>query len=248
VFAPAPPRTPSARARELVFAYQGGQRMRLIVGVILLVIGLVQAVGFGRGAIVDLALDVAGEPCRAEVLGVEVLEHVRMSREHPTEIRFTCTQGGVAFESRSATRSQEILARVEPGAVLEAEVLPSLSVGRIAGTTHATLGRFELLFHVSPIVGLVLVLGAWRSNRREIRAFVHGTAVRGRVVSRDRRGMRVNRRRPWVVRWELEVEGRRYEGSISHMDEATLQAAIPTDDVVVLYDPRRPAVNTVYIA
>lgn len=245
---PAPPRTPSARARQLVFAYQGVQRMLRFVGLVFLVAGMIPAVLFGGGSVVDVALDVGGEPCRAQVSGAEVLHNIRINHRSPTELRFVCTVGGATIESASATLDEAILERATPGAVVDAEVLPSLSVGRIVGTTYASMGYLGLLFCLSPLIGGVLVLVAWRSNRREIRAFVHGKAVRGRVFERreDRRA-RYNRRYPWRVGWEFTVEGQRYTGALSHMDKAVLEGAIARDDLVVLYDPERPAVNTVYV-
>ena len=231
-----------------MFAYQGRQRILLIIGVVFLGVGMIVGTVIGSGALVDLALDVAGEPCRAEVMATELRRNVKINGRHPTEIHFVCTAGGASVESSSSTLSQELLAQAEPGAWVHAEVLPSLSVGRVDGTTYSAMGRAGLFVFIFPLVGLALALHAHRSNRREIRAFVQGMAVRGRVVRREEdRSTRENRRHPWRVVWEFEVDGRRYEGSLSHMDKATLEGAIPTDEIVVLCDPRRPRTNTVYI-
>lgn len=231
-----------------MLAYQGRQRILLIIGVIFVATGLPIALVFSSPAFIDVALAVAGEPCEAEVLAAELQTNVRINGRHPTEIGFRCTAGGVAIESTSSTLDDALVARATPGARVEAEVLPSLAVGRVKGTTYAMVGYFGLLFFLHPIVGSVLALVAVRSNRRESRAFVHGTAVRGRVVRREEDpNTRMNRRRPWIVGWEFEVDGQRYEGSLSHMDKAELERAIPTDDVVVLYDPERPGANTAYV-
>lgn len=231
-----------------MLAYQGRQRILLIVGVIFMVTGLPIALAFGLPSFIDVALDVEGEPCEAEVLAAELQTNVRINHRYPTEIRFRCTAGGVGYESTSSTLDGELVARATPGARVEAEVLPSLAVGRVKGTTYAMMGYFGLLFFLHPIVGAVVAFVAVRSNRRESWAFVHGTAVRGRVVRREEdRHSRMNRRRPWIVGWEFEVDGQRYEGSLSHMDKAELERAIPTDEVVVLYDPERPGANTAYV-
>jgi hypothetical protein len=245
---PPPPRTPSARARALVFAYQGAQRILRVAGFVLLLVGPIPAILFGGGVLVDLAIDARGEPCRAEVIETEVLRHVRINRQNPTALSFSCTASGVVVEGRSTTLDAAILERATPGTVVDAEVLPGLGVGRVVGTTYGTMGYLGLVFFLSPVLGVVLSVVAWRSNRREVRAFVHGKAVRGRVFERreDRR-TRYKRRYPWRVGWEFTVEGQRYTGALSHMDRAVLEAAIPTDAVVVLYDPKRPATNTVYI-
>lgn len=162
--APLPPRTPSARARTLVFGYQGRQRVWLTMGLLFLVAGGITGVGLGGGALLELAFDVR-------------------------------------------------------------------------------LAFFAVFF-----VGLVITLVVHRWNRREIRAFVHGAATRGRVVRREHAGsLAIDKKRPWRVGWEFEVGGQRYRGEISSLDQEALEAAIPTDDVVVLFDPRRPERNTVYV-
>ncbi len=113
------------------------------------------------------------------------------------------------------------------------------------GTRRA---RMSLIALGLAIGGLVLMVLTHRKLRGERRAFVHGTAVRGRVIRREQdRSLSRSWRHPWKVGWELVVDGRRYEGAITHMDKAVLEGAIPSNDVVLLYDPRRPETNTVYI-
>lgn len=122
-------------------------------------------------------------------------------------------------------------------------------VGRAEGTTHGATDYVSLLPPLGiAIGGLVLVVLSYRRHRAQVRVFVHGAAVRGRVIRRgEDETLRRSWRHPWKVGWELVVDGRRYEGAITHMDRAMLEAAIPTDEVVVLYDPRRPETNIVYI-
>lgn len=249
VLAPPPPRTPSPRARALVFAYQGRQKVLLLIGVVFLLTGVPVGGLLGWASFVDVALDARGVPCEAEVLSAELRRDVRLHRRNPTELRFRCAVEGETLESSSATTDEGMVARATVGARLRGQALPSLGVARLEGTTYATMGYLGLLFLIHPVVGAVLAFVAVRSNRREIRAFVHGTATHGRVVRREEdRSTRMNRRRPWRVVWAFEVDGRRYEGSLSHMDRAELDRAIPTDAVVVLYDPARPQVSTVYVA
>src|SRR5262245_39726212 len=61
--APPPPRTPSQQARQIIFAYQGSQRITLIIGLVFMGIGLVVGLVFGAGAFADIALDIAATPC-----------------------------------------------------------------------------------------------------------------------------------------------------------------------------------------
>lgn len=73
-------------------------------------------------------------------------------------------------------------------------------------------------------------------------------ALSRHVERGDREGvMTQNRRHPWLVGWELVVDGQRYEGNPTHMSRAELEGAIPGSDVVVLYYPAQPETNTVYI-
>lgn len=245
---PPPPRAPSPRAREIIFAYQGSQRIRLTIGLAFIVVGLIVGLSFGSSAFVDIALDVSAVPCQAEILSSELLRNVRINKKSPTEIRFRCTVNGQTVESSSATLQSAIIAQAVPGARMEAEVSPSLSMGRLKGTTYSTMGYMGLAPFLFPVFGVVFTLLAFLSNRREIRAFVHGRAVRGRVVRRgEDRSARQNKKHPWLVEWQFEVAGQVYQGSLSHMNKALLQSAFPSDDIIVLYDPQNPKVNTALV-
>ena len=61
---PPAPREPSPRARELIFRYQGSQKVLLLVGAIFLAIGVLLSVPMNWGLPSDLALSVGGRPSR----------------------------------------------------------------------------------------------------------------------------------------------------------------------------------------
>src|SRR5438128_1675840 len=100
---PPAPREPSPRARELIFRYQGSQKVLLLVGAIFLAIGVLLSVPMNWGLPSDLALSVGGRPMRARVISRELNRSVTINGRHPTEIRFAYTVDGQRFTGRSST-------------------------------------------------------------------------------------------------------------------------------------------------
>ena len=100
-----------------------------------------------------------------------------------------------------------------------------------------------------PTVGALLIFFTVRSNRREIRAFIHGQPIAARVVfaGTDTR-IRMNGRNPFVVRWEFTVEGRVYKGSLSSMSRLLLLPLMKQKELTVLYLPDNPRINTAYVS
>ncbi|MBI5546253.1 MAG: hypothetical protein HY901_20375, partial [Deltaproteobacteria bacterium] len=128
-----------------------------------------------------------------------------------------------------------------------AERRPEIS--RIVGQMHNTFGLFGLLAGIFPLVGATLLGFAIRSNRREIRAFTHGAPALARVVfSGLDRAVKVNGRHPFLVRWTFQAEGGAWTGSISAMDQGRLEGIFDAGEIVVLYLPGAPQVNTVWVA
>jgi hypothetical protein len=247
---PRAPRVPSRRARELVFAYRGSQGVMLSLGLIFSAVGLLLLAFLGYGTFQDLAIELGSSDERGTVLETEVLRNVEINDQHPTEIRFKYKVDGERFEGASSTLDPTIVERARVGEKVPIEVSTTFpSVARVAGTTISAMGYVSLVFGVFAVVGLFMLLGAVRSNRREIRAFVHGTAIEADVVERgvDRR-VKVNGRHPRLVRWRFEVAGRVHDGTFTHMDEAVIREVAPGDRVAVLYDPRNPRVNTLWIS
>ena len=93
-----------------------------------------------------------------------------------------------------------------------------------------------------------MVFFAVRSNRREIRAFRDGVPGRGLVTKRaEDTSTTVNGRHPFEIHWEFQVDGVTYKGKLSHMERFKIESAFPEDEVTVLYDPRDPKINTVWL-
>lgn len=247
---PPAPRTPSPRARDIVFGYQGKQRIKLIIGLVFCVVGLIPTLLFGWTMPVDLALDVAGDTYKGTVVSAALNTNVRINKRHPTRIVFTYKVDGVKYEGDSSTLKSSIVSRAAPGSAVTVEALSSFpSLARIEGTTFGTMGYaggFTLIF---PLVGAFLALHAYRENQREIRAFTIGLPTLANVTFRGLdRTSKSNGRHPYKVEWALTVDGKRYTGSISHMEPSALGELLSGPQIIALYDPKDPNVNTVYIA
>lgn len=239
---PPPPREPSPRARKLIYAYAGSQAVLLLVGAIFFLVGAPLSLIFCRSLPGELALTVLGTPASATVESTRLQTNVRVNGVHPTEVVFT-------FDGHRVESSTLEPGGLGPGATAAIEYVPGKPEwARLRGGSYGTFPvwvGFVLLF---PLVGAVLVAGAVRSNRREIRAFRDGHATSGRVtnVGLDR-SVRVNGRHPLKVDWTFEVLGRQFEGSLSSLDPEQLRDFRSGDQVTVLYDPDQPKVNTVWV-
>jgi hypothetical protein len=246
---PRPPRTPSALARDLIYGYQGSQGAIRIIGVIFLVIGLPLVLFLGDGLMTDIALGVAGKPTTATVVGTRIVTNVKVNDRNPVEIKYSYEVSGAKFESVSYTTNGDIVSSAAVGASIPVEIVPSApSWSRVTGTTSSKMGMFVLLFFIFPAIGGGMLLAAVRSNWREIRAFRDGIAVKGLVKKRAYdHTTKVNGKNPFEVAWEFQVDGTTYTGRLSHMDRMILERALPDEEVTVLYDPKDPKVNTVWL-
>ena len=246
---PPAPREPSPRARELIFRYQGAQKGMLLGGVLFAILGSGFATVFAWGVPADVAIVATGRRLHGRVLSAEVDRSVSSGNRHPTLIRFAYSIDGRRYQSQSSTWSGAVAARARPDASIPIEVSslkPEWS--RVEGSSRASFGYAGLFTLVFPLVGLLLAGLAIRSNRREIRAFVHGEAAKGKVVYfGPDTSVRVNGRNPWKVAWEFRVEEQVYTGSLGSMSMLALEELGKQQELVVLYDPVDPRVNTAWV-
>lgn len=246
---PPPPRTPSAAARRLIFRYQGTQLVFLLVGTIFTAIGCILSTVSCWGLPVDLALAFTGKEAQATVLSTELNRNVRINHQHPTRIRFRYQVDGKSFDGESSTLDADLLRAAESGAGIPIEVLPSQpSFARVKGTTYSSFGYAVCFVLIFPLLGGALLFVAVRSNRREIRAFTQGLCVPGRILSKGPDlSTRINGRHPFKVDWEFSVQGTRYKGSLSFLDDQAAGAFDELEEVPVLYDAAAPDVNTIFV-
>ncbi len=92
-------------------------------------------------------------------------------------------------------------------------------------------------------VAVLLVMSRLGTLRQRARLLESGYETPGTIVEfAENPLVRVNGRRPWVVRYRYEVEGREHRGSETMMDPPVGYAVGAS--VVVMYDPDRVGVST----
>jgi hypothetical protein len=240
---PPAPRTPSPRARNLIFKYQGAQFVFLLVGLIFTGVGSILVTALDWGLPSDIALSFFGKADTGHVLSMHPDLYTTVNGVHPTIIRF----GYGDTVDESSTRDYDILQHAIVGADIPIEVFGHWA--RVRGSTRSMMGMWGLLFLLFPGIGLTLAFVGWRSNRREIRAFTDGRPVTARVTSVGQDySVTVNGRHPLRMEWQFEVASQQYSGSISAMDRALFGDLTEQKEVVVLYDPMNPDVNTIWVA
>jgi hypothetical protein len=57
----------------------------------------------------------------------------------------------------------------------------------------------------------------------------------------------INGKHPIRLAWEFEVDDEIYDGSLSSMHHLELAEFSDIGEVVVLHDPQRPQINTLYV-
>jgi hypothetical protein len=243
------PRQPSAAAKELIFSYRGSQFVMLLIGLIFLAVGAPLSLVFNAGLVGDVQLSARGVKGHATVESMRVNRNVRINNEHPTTVTFAYQVHGVTYRDETDTRDHALLASAAAGSPVPIEYLEAdPPLARLAGESRSTMGYWGLFVFLFPGVGLAMLGGAVRSNRREVRAYRYGQPVPARVVSfAEDLGTRVNGRHPWVLRWEFTVSGATYSGSLSSMRPHELAPYAEEKQVTVLMMPDDPKVNTLFV-
>lgn len=246
---PPPPRKPSPFAEVLIHNYQGTQSALRTIGIIFLVIGIPLSIFIGQGALTDVALGLWGKPADATITNTEWLTHVEVNGRNPLEITYRYEIHGETYNESSYTTDFSVSQTMTKGASVPIEILAGApSWSRIQGTTATKMGLGMLMFFLFPLIGAGMFGWAYRSNRREIRAFRDGIAARGLIVKRGfDQSTEINGENPFEIVWEFQIDGTNYKGKLSHMDASIINRAFPDDEVTVLYDPRNPKINTVWV-
>jgi hypothetical protein len=246
---PPAPRQPSARARDLVFGYQGSQGVRRTIGLVFFLFGSVMSTIFCWGIPGDLAIALLGTTVKGTVTGTEILTSVSVNHRHPQVTHFTFRYEGATYESSSSTLSYTS-GQPRAGTPVNVELFSLIpSIARLESNTRSSTGYGTLFVLLFPLIGGALALSAFLENRREIRAFLHGTAALARVTYQGPdTSTKVNGRHPYKIEWQLVVGPSVYKGAISHMDRNAIAELAAGGQILVLYDPRAPRINTVYVA
>jgi hypothetical protein len=248
---PPAPREPSPRARAAIFRFHGTQAAMLMVGGIFLAIGLAMSIPFNWGMPSDVAIAASSRQIHARVISRDLDRSVTINGRHPTEVRFVYSVDGHRYEGRSSTINTALLqgADVDESVPIQVSSL-NPQWARIPGTTRSVMGWFGLIVLIFPVIGGGIVFSAVRSHRREIRAFTEGTPALAKVVAfGPDYSTRINGRNPFRVRWEFRLpDGGIYSGSLSSMQMLALEDLGKAEEIVVLYDPDDPSINTAWIA
>ncbi|HUJ24600.1 MAG TPA: DUF3592 domain-containing protein [Myxococcales bacterium] len=248
---PPPPRDPSPRARELVWKLHGGQGVTMAVGAIFMLAGLAMAVPFNWGLTADIAISASSRTVHARVLSRDLDRSTTINGRHPTEIRFTYSVDGQRYEGRSSTTSESLVRDAQPDATVPIAV-SSLNPGwaRLPGTTRSTFGYVGLVVLLFPLIGALMLVFSVRAHLRERHVFRYGTPAMAKVVSfGPDYSTRINGRHPFRVRWEFRVDGdaRVFTGTLSSMTMLSLEDLGKSEEIVVLYDPDNPEINTAWV-
>lgn len=246
---PKPPRKPTPLARELIYAYQGSQRVLRIIGLVLIGIIIPFVWSLVGGLPTDIVLSLTSNQAIGKVTGHHIVKYVKINDEHPLAVAYEYEISGQKYASESYTVHATAFESMAVGASIPIEVLPGApSWSRASGATASKMGLSALVFFIFPMIGLGMIGWAARSNAREIRAFRDGKPVKGLVI---RRGFddktEINGKHPYEIIWEFHVDGTRYTGKLSNMKPEPLEKAIPSSEVTVLYDIHDPKVNTVWL-
>jgi hypothetical protein len=118
-----------------------------------------------------------------------------------------------------------------------------LTLGIITAFVGIPFAGLGLLF----LGGGVAVTG-WRYQeaQKQVQVLRAGEAVEGQIVQvEENLYVRVNRRHPWVIRYQFCVAGQNYEGQVNtlNLPSPSLQ---PGHRACVLYLPQAPGQNVLY--
>lgn len=247
---PSPPRRPGPRARRLLFRLSaGGRAVIVIVGGAFTAMGLLFAVIFAGKIPSDLAIALDGRTVQGRVISAELDQSVRINGRHPILATFQYTLDGQTHtgESSSNDRALMQLKKDEPVTLEVAALNPSWA--RLPGTTRSWTGYFGSLVLVFPLIGMIMLFIALRGWRRVRWVYVHGRAVRARVVSLGPdTSVRINGRHPFRLTWEfVGADDEIHDGSLTSMHLLELEPFAKQGEVIVLHDPANPRLNTLYL-
>lgn len=116
----------------------------------------------------------------------------------------------------------------------------------VAGATTFVGIPFFLIGVALLAVGGWLFVGQFKDAQKQVDALRTGDATRGRITEvREDLTVQVNGRNPWSIRYQFEVHGHSYEGTVSTLNSVGdhLRAG---NSAWVLYLPAAPQWNSIY--
>ena len=130
----------------------------------------------------------------------------------------------------------------------------------LLGIIFSLLGAGLTFFVVTAFVGIPFLLigliflvvaagigmGTYHHARQVVNVLRIGEVTQGQILNvRENYSVRVNGQRPWVIRYQFQVNGQDFEGNVSTLNQigANLQ---PGNTVYILYMPNDPHLNSIY--
>jgi hypothetical protein len=246
---PPPPRIPSDRTRKVIFAYTGSQMAKVMIGGAFSLVGLILGPILCWGLPGELAIAATGAPATGRVTATRLDETTEVNGRNPTLVSFHYDIAGQGYDGESEVLDGEVISRAQVGeevAIEVASVDPKWA--KVRGGWYSLLALIGSFVFIFALIGVPLLVGAVRSNRREIRAFTFGEPTRAKVTFRGQdTSVRVNKQHPWKVGWTFEVGGRSYQGELTSMSREDLADLLDAETIVVTYLPEDPRTNTAYV-
>jgi len=270
---PPAPRVPSERAKRMLFKYQGGAKVMLILGIVFTLTGLPFVLIFCRALPGQIALALSSRETPASVTAPELQTNVSVNGRNPTLIAFTYELDGETYEGECSTLDSAVIRRAQgalgglmitrktgetDGVGAATEQVPLTLTARysplnprwaaLAGTSYGFFPPWTAFVLLFPGIGLLMLIVTHRAHKRQRVAFVRGSVTLGEVTEAGYDlNTTMNGRHPFRVRWQFEALGQRYTGKLSNMDSAELAEFPAGQAVAVLYEPENPKRNTLWI-
>jgi hypothetical protein len=248
--APQPPRSPSPRARHLVFRFQTVEVIFLVVGSVLFLAGSLVAALLCRDLPADLMLSLGSTTTvEGRVLSERIDPYNRVNLVHPTIFAFSYAVDGTQYQGESRTTKVDLIAKLRHtrrAIITVSRAHPAWA--RIEGAYAGAYGPLAAVMLIVPGLGLSFLIVVLRRRHSRVSIFTLGEATPGTLVFKGiNPRIRINGRHPEMLRWKFSVAGAPHEGSISSMDPQDFAGLAVQGQVIVLYDPSNPANNVPYL-
>jgi hypothetical protein len=259
---PPPPRAPSPLAHKLVWDYVGRPEGTYLFYCALFLVVLLSALVPKDGVpltqvLRDVVVDLTGKQVEARIPDRELFYTQSNTYREPVTVRVVYSVDGRDYAQEVDTNTYFRV--VSPSEVLSKAAVVEYSrlypgIARLAVRSSAHYGKI-IVWAAGMFFGTFVVLWSVRRVRRGRKAFRSGTPVLaqvttvGRVWWMMRRKFVVTsmRQHGQQVRWQFEVGGVRYTGSLYAWDSTRLNVLAGSGELVVLYLPENPRVNTAWV-
>ncbi|HEY2367127.1 MAG TPA: hypothetical protein VGH87_12115, partial [Polyangiaceae bacterium] len=220
---PPAPRTPSTRARRLLFSYPPSHSMLAAMGVVSFIMGLFAFQVFGQKVPADVALTLFGSKTTGTIVSQDFDRRVSVDHMYPTRFEFRYAVAGSTLSGHSyALVVPPELAYTTKVDVEYLAFAPEDS--RAVGTTRNEGGDSIGWFIAVMVAFGSSTLGVpWWMMRRKRRAFERGVVARGTITFVGDSSVAINGRNPKKIAWTFtDRRGASYGGALSALMSSDL--------------------------